>query len=556
MKRVLLLLLVLCAALSLIACRGELPPETEGETNVESADGTEAEETAAEVTPPVSLYDSRFPDATEPSVIYFTPTAPTTPENVFLSSLQGLAARYTDEHIYMGRLTDTFLPYMQKFKPDVTYTEALNGEAVSLWPLAKHYFDKGAFSGYILCTEANPVSVDIAISLSALLKAPVVIDTIQAAVDEIGYECILDVREYDDAWLRASEYWDRLDRTISFQASYTVSTCLIDWASFCGAYYTNYTGHVADEQIAKYEFLDDNAIVFGYNHSLGEGVFIAAHSLNNTNLIPTDFMSNLSVLRSFAQQTMTQPRGEIVTDPGRNVHTVTFIYSDGDNMCYAAGTQIGIYNHANKGSLPLGFGLPATSIDLCAPIMQYYYDTKTDAEEFIMSLSGVGYTDARLWTPEGRAIMSEELATFMDRSDLSYMAMLGSGWDQTMFDDFTEHDGIEGIFYVGDHYKNKDFTWSNGKPVVSQALTITGGENVDQFSGYRLAQLQLTRQSLCTDVTDVKAYSMYYVGAWCTGPDVIAKLVDGLGDNVEVVTPSTFMERIATNCKTEDAGSN
>ncbi len=554
MKRIIALLMALLTLGSLFACTPVEEDETEigGESTEDTVEET-IPETEAETEPeaePEELRLHRFPMGKEPKIVYFANGDGTREEQVLLSSLQGLACRLTEEHVYLGALSGATAEAMQKMKPDVLHTETLNGERAAVWNLMQHYYEMDAFEGYILCTESNPVSVDIAISLAGLLNGLVVIDTIQSRVEEIGYECILDVSDKDDAWLRSSEYWNQLRRDMSFQASYTVSTCLIDWAVYCGGtYYTNYLGTVIDEEIAKYEFLDDNAIIFGYNHTLGETVFIAGHSANNASLIPTDFMGNLSALRSYAQETMTQPRVEItdeILEPG-NVHTVTFIYSDGDNMCFSTGGMISYVNHPRKEDVPISYGVPATSIDLTAPVMYHYYTTKTPAQEFVMSLSGLGYSFPSTWDPEVRATMTEELAEYMRRTDLKYMIMLdGLSWDETVLSDFTEHEGIEGIFYVQGENKNGQVLWTNGKPTVCERLSFTLGRD---GAVYPQILRFLTRDTLAVNPEKTRSYSMYYVGAWCTGTDVVASLVDELGDNVDVVTPDVFMQRLIHNCK-------
>jgi len=555
MKKLISLILALLMAASLVACTGETEGETLGDTTVETSletnDETEGETLGeTDVSQVTELFGNRFPTGTEPSVIYLTNAGGTVQEQVLLSSLQGLAAKETDEHIYYGDASGVVFPYMQKLKPDVQFVDTVDGEPCTVWPLVKHFAKREEIKGYILCTESNPESVDIAISLAGLLDALVVIDTIEPTVKEIGYSCVLDVREYDDAWLRQSEYWNQLRRDMAFQQSYTLSIYLIDWAVFSGgSYFTNYTGYVAEEQKAKYEFLDDNAIIFGYNHSLGEGVFIQAHSDNNISLLPSDFMSNLSAVRSFSQESMVQPRGDVDSTAVENVHTVTFVYSDGDNMCFASGGMVGMYNHARKGEFALGWGIPATSIDLMAPTVSYYYDTKTDNDEFVMSLSGMAYTYPTAWSDEARAEMSAEVAYYMKRTDLRYMIMLDDAvgaWSEKTFSDFTEHDGIDGIFYVGLYNRAGSVVWTNGKPTVGCRMSV----GYDQIgAAYNAAAKFLSRKTLCVDVKKTRGYSMYYLICWNITPEMVGALVDGLPEHVDVVTPSVFMDRLVANCK-------
>ncbi len=550
MKRIFAFLLALLTVVSLFSCT----PAEEDETTGETGEETQAD-TAEETTPETegegeaeALRLHRYPMHEEPQTIYVTGTASVAYEQMMLSSLQGLSCRYTNEHIYLGSITDSGVSVMKEMKPDVNCTENVGDVKADVWSLVKHYYDAGYFDSYVLCSESNPESIDIAITLAGPLKAIVVEESIKAAVEEIGYKCAMDVSDKDDAWLRASEYWGQLRRDMAMHQNHGITDCLIDWAIYCGAYYANYDGYIIEECTAKYEFLDDNAIIFGYNHSLGETAFVASHAFNNASVVPTDYQRNLSVFRAFAQETMTQSRVEMtdeILEPG-NVHTITFVYSDGDNMCFAAGHLTNYVTHPRQDDVPISYGVPAMSIDLTAPSLQNLYNIKNENQEFIMSLSGLGYSFPSQFTPEGRAQMTEELAEYMRRSDLKYMIMLdGKAWDETVVSDFTEHEGIEGIFYVQGESKPAQVLWTNGKPCVGERHSFTLG-----YDGVYNEMIRfLTRDSLPVDPTKQRSYSMYYVGAWCTGTDVVASLVDQLGENVDVVTPDVFMQRLIHNCK-------
>jgi len=560
MKKILSLLLVLLMLGSLIACNGNTD-ETESDTRAETADETAEEtagqsletesETAEQITEAITA--GRLPKGKMPSTVYFCRQGPGGGDmslDYLFGSLQGLSAKYCDEHVIYDE--GTFDRYFNAYIEDMMgapISETVDGKPVTVQSLAEHYYGMGFIKGYILCSEENPASLQVGVSLAGLMDGLIATEKNRDMLDQIGYECLFDARECDDAWLRASEYWSRLRTDISFAQPHGLAPHLVDYAILCGGtYFTFYQPADPEGHAATYEFLDDNAIVFGYCGDLGEWGTVYSFSGLNANMIPSNYVANLATLSSFVLENPKQKRPAVSEDV-ENVHTITFVYSDGDNLSATIWNfPLGVYSSSQRGQFPMGWGMPATGIDLVAPAYAYYYDSMTENDEFVMSLSGVGYTFPAAWTAEARAEMTEELADYMRRSDIQYMIMLDDApgaWDEEVFADFTEHDGIEGIFYVGAYNKNGNVVWTNGKPTVGCRSGFTGGYEGTYNDILRFLQ----RKTLSTDVKKTRSYSMYYVGAWCTGMDVVESLIEQLPEYVEVVTPGVFMERMVANCK-------
>ncbi len=555
MKRILALLLAILMLGSLAACTGE-PEETADET--ESDTTAEAEKETAEIESETTeeiveaISKGRLPKGTMPSTVYFCRQGPGGGDmslDYLFGSIQGLSAKYCDEHVIYdeGTFERFFNAYIEEMIGS-PISETVDGKPITVESLAEHYYDMGFIKGYILCTEENPASLQVGVSLAGLMDGLIATEKNQQMLENIGYKCLFDARECDDAWLRQSEYWDQLRRDISFAQPHGLAPHLVDYAILCGGtYFTFYQPADMEGHAQTYEFLNDNAIVFGYCGDLGEWGTVYSFSGLNANMVPSNYVANLASLSSFVLENPKQKRP--AKTEAENVHTVTFVYSDGDNLSATIWNfPLGIYSSSQRGQFAMGWGMPATGIDLVAPAYAYYYDTMTENDEFVMSLSGVGYTFPTAWTAEARAEMTEELADYMRRSDIQYMIMLDDApgaWNEEVFADFTEHDGIEGIFFVGADNQNGYVVWPNGKPTVGCRSGFTGGYE----GGYNAILRFLQRKTLSTDVTKTRSYSMYYVGAWCTGMDVVASLVEQLPDNVEVVTPGVFMERMVANCK-------
>lgn len=533
----------------------ETTVDTINET-VETADETVAE--AAEV-----LIDSRFPKANQAKVIYRLSEPSNFADKLLLASIQGLAAKHTDEQILItSGAIDLYLPYIQNDWGTAVETK-VDGNAVNIQSLAEHY--KSSIKGYILCsmTEGDD-SIDVAVSLAGLLDAVIATKSNYRMLENMGCECLLDVTECDDQWLRESEYWDQLSRDIAFEQPSSMAPKLVDYAILCGAYFNFYDGRNSNEHKAMYEFLNDNAVVFGYNNTLGEFDTVKSFSELNIQMLPSDHAYNLSTLSGFPLESLTQKRASDAASDAKNVHTVCFIMSDGDNMQWMLNnfaTENKWYGSPLRGTFDIGWGIPPTSVDLAAPMATYLYDSMTERDEFIMQLSGLGYTFPSKWGSEQRQTMAAELADYMKRSDLRYAEILDdNGFTENALSDFTAQDGIEGLFYIEySHYaaRNGKVIWTNGKPAVAARYRLWAN-NSD--SSIDTLATRINRAS--TDPTDEKAYSFVIVHAWSgmkngqlsdggNTMDAVAALIDKFEDDVEVVTPSEFMDRLIANCKPE-----
>ncbi len=575
MKKLVSLLLALLMLGSMVACTGDDTPDTTEDTTGDVLEGGEetAEDTVEETEAETAIddlfggiEDGHFTKAvTAKTIYYMNPTtlwSHSTAGMLALGSLQGLVARCCDEQIYlMGSDENTeYVRTVTERDWNVTWSDTVDGKEISLENLLAYYADKNVYKGYILCSDENEESQYVAVSIAGLIDAVVVMEENKALLENLGFKCLLDVSDKDDAWLRQSEYWDQLNKDIAIERlfhpregviSYGGLPGLIDLAVLNGAYATVYNGYVKEEHAAHFEYLNDDAYIFGWYIPIGEDGVVDSLGRINAGIIPADTVKNLSVLTGFSLDSIQQKRLNDAAMDAENVHTVTFVYTDGDNLWWFTEgpfitTDRYMYYDPNR-TFSVGWGLPATSLDLMGPVATYLYETKPIQDEFVMSLSGTTYTYVSRWDEAARAEMSENLAAFMERMDLKYMVLLddSAGTRDDIFADFTEHDQIEGIFYVGYDWKSGRVIWTDGKPTVHYRNYF----DYSAAGGYESYLNWLQRDTLSTDPTKTRSYSFYYINAWGTHMDSLTSFVNELPDNVEVVTPSEFMDRLVANCK-------
>ncbi len=507
-------------------------------------------------------FDSRFPKGVQAETIYIIDSYSDLSENLLIASLQGLAAKNSTEQILIkwGDI-DYYLPKITE-KWGTVLTETLNGEEITLNALTEHY--KTIINGYILCDSQNGDTVNTAISLAGILNAAIATEKTKDMLESYGYTCVLDVSDKGDKWLRNSEYWKMLNRDIAIEQLYTSAPRLVDYAILSNAYFNFYNGKNQEKHTKMFDFLNDNAIVLGWNNILGEVETIKSFSSLNSQMIPADHATNLSTLSGFKLEKLTQKtiNSEINTE---NTHTVCIIMSDGDNLQWALRYYANnpyFFASEHRGDFKMGWGLPPSSIDLIAPVSEYFYDNMSENDEFIMQLSGLGYTLPSLWDEPVRLEMAEQLAQYMSRHNTRFVEILDDeGFSTEVLSAFTSQEEIDGIFYIGypDYYRgqNGEVLWSDGKPIVSARYSLWA--NVSDGKS-ELDYIAEQINSASTDVKSTDSYSFIIVHAWSglvdgqfvpdgNTMDAVAELVRRFNENVEVVTPTEFMDKLIKNCK-------
>lgn len=556
------LLLIAVALLSQTACNASKTANTT--TAVSTASTTPSATTTGQIKeprPPMDyIFDSSVQKAAKQATTIYLLNEPSSfSDKVTLATLQGLVANLSEEQILLqAGAYQNYRTYLTKEWGCQIQTK-VDGKSVSTESLLAHY--QNLLSGYILASEDSASdSGNVAISLAGLLNAVVVTPKNQSICEGLGLTCLLDVTDKDDAWLRASEYWEKLSRTIAVEQPLNMAPKLVDYAVMSKAYFSFYNGHNANEHRQKYSYLNDNAIVVGYNNTLGEYETVASFSGENLQMIPADHASNLSTLSGFQTAIIDQKTAAVSGETGKKAHTVCIILSDGDNVQWLMNdftTSSKWWGSSYRGKFNMGWGLPATAIDLTAPMTAYLYDKMTPKDEFVMQLSGLGYTFPSKWSSAARAEMAAKLSEYMVRTDLHYAEILDdNGLNKNVVSDFTKQEGIDGLFYIDySNYagKNGQILWTNDKPTVAARYRLWANTSDGSINSIARA---INRAS--TDSTKAASYSFIIVHAWSGASgnnlveggntmDAVAQLIKAFDSDVDVVTPSEFMNRIIAN---------
>jgi hypothetical protein len=185
------------------------------------------------------------------------------PQNAYdqltLATLQGLSTLYSSEQIFvLTQDSEAGLSAIVE-KGEVTLSDKNDSEQT--WTLAhllNHYSD--LLDGYILCSsDLTSESAEVAINLAHQFNAVVVTPDNEGLAQASGLSLVLDVTDKDDAWLRASEYFAKLNHTLAIEPDGTQGFSLVDYAVMAGCYYYDYHGGDEYMHVQTFRHLENGA---------------------------------------------------------------------------------------------------------------------------------------------------------------------------------------------------------------------------------------------------------------------------------------------------------
>ena len=488
-----------------------------------------------------------YPAAAKTAELLVLVDYPAGDEALAIGSLQGVLANRSETQILIrDGAYEKYLPYTDA---DILETRPDGGrwDAASL--LAEY---GGAANGYVLCDEKGAAA---AISVAGVLQAVVIPESLEDAAKAAGLEIKEDARGWDDAALRKSEYFKRLNQKVAVEQPASYAPKLVDLAVMAGAYFGFSDSTDAKAHTKTFSFLKDNAVIFGWNPVLGEFDTVQSFSKMNMCLIAADHGCNYSTLSGFRVGGLTQ-KTPAETASAEGVHTVCLVMSDGDNLQWITTMFSGASHYGSpvRGVFPMGWGIPACAADMAAPMAEYLYDNMTANDQFITHISGLGYTYPSKWNnPAAVEVMAKQLAQQMAKNGTRIAAVLDDrGFNAKAEDTILSQDGIDALFYFdySDYAGYKGAARAvNGKPIISARYRLWNG-----IEGCSPAEIAAAVNAASKDPESPDAYSLIVIHAW-SGLDANGEFVEGgdcmravqqmvslFGDNVRIVSPGEFVK--------------
>ncbi|MEP6662590.1 MAG: immunoglobulin domain-containing protein, partial [Verrucomicrobiota bacterium] len=294
--------------------------------------------------------------------------------------------------------------------------------------------------------------------------------------------------------------------------------------------------------------LPDAACLGWGDSSMGEDQFVSRSSSNGVFTVPANFAFNLSTLSSvrdpfITQRTYTPPPAET------NVHYVTFIATDGDNVQWDVGGFSDYFRHPARGSFNMGWTIAPSLTDLAPSVLRWFYDNSSNGPNrdfFVAGASGSGYMYPSMYPASELATHVQKLNNFMARGDLNIGEILDFNsvsridlWNQYLaqptmdalyYLEYSPYHGANGAIYFS----------TNGKPVIACRESLWGGLEEESTVISHI-------NSASRDSSSPLGYTMVAVHVWTKNLDNVRQVVTNLASDVRVVTPDVFAKLVQQN---------
>lgn len=474
-------------------------------------------------------------------------------ERTMVASLQGLVNNHCSFQIYT---LNSSQPDYKIWLEDLKDKYKISYEIISdPWQLLHIY--KKDIDGYVLYSNKTPKdpSINNACSFAALNKAIVVEEDIETKVRERGISFKEDCRGTDESWAYEKLWNKGLNHSTVIELSPDKDAALRDYALMTKSL-VFYENSIDKTNLREKVFssMRNNSICLGWGPDEFNNVSIA--SKNGVSVVAADWAYNLSTLSAFhsipvsKKSTMEIPKED-------NVHYVTFIMSDGDNLQWNLGDNYTLdkwFGFPDRNKLLLGWSMTPALYYLAPTVFNLYYKSVISGNvnnNFIVSPSGNGYMYPSKFDRNKLGQYINELNDYMKKVNQKYVAIIDdSAFEKIgLWDKFTEKANIQGMFYLDykrhDEYKGK-ILWSNNKPIVScRDLLWDSLENEEEL----VERIKSRVDAGQINVSNPDAYTFVYVHAWSKEVSNVKAVIDELekNQNVRIVTPEIFMKLIKNN---------
>ena len=213
---------------------------------------------------------------------------------------------------------------------------------------------------------------------------------------------------------------------------------------------------------------------------------------------------------------------------------VSFTISDGDNLQYDQHRMAALWRDSVRGSIPIGWTISPSLVQTAPSLAAYYISTASPNDELIAGPSGAGYMYPSDWPQAQLPTFLKLTGELMQVMKLNIIEVLDSGSSQafvnpglqTAYVDVLAPFGVKGILSGSGQTQS---TWK-------------------KISGVPVLQNLGLADSVSKTVSLIKnasaQYLNVYVMAWTMTPSNLQQVVQQLGNQYEIVKPSTLLGMI------------
>jgi GxGYxYP putative glycoside hydrolase C-terminal domain/GxGYxYP third domain/GxGYxYP_N 1st domain/GxGYxYP_N second domain len=463
-------------------------------------------------------------------------------QRVLVATLQGVVARQSTRQIYIDGGSG-YTIWRNHLSSAYGIPQAT---VASPWVLVSQF--KNLVNGYVLYdASANSNSLDAATSLCGPLNGMAADASIESTVRSYGItNRLADVRGVDAGWVWTN-YHASLSRKLVIEQKPSFSDNLRDYAVMANAY-TFFVGNTPFRSFVMSQMELDSACLGWGDASQGENTFVGDGSAHGVYTVAADWALNLSTLSSVRGAPAYQHTYAIPTVE-TNVHYVTFIVTDGDNVQWNLGDFAGYFNQPARGRFDMGWALSPSLADLAPSVLRWYFDNASNGpgrDFFIAGPSGAGYFYPSLYPAAALDSQVQNLNDCMDRADLNLGQVIdfNSFNRRDLWNKYLAQPSIDALFYLeyspynGGH--GAVLFSANGKPVIAPRDLLWSGLEEE-------SDLIANLNSYPRDPSSPEGYTAVMVHVWSKTLANVLEVVTNLPPDVRVVTPGAFVRLLRDN---------
>ena len=504
----------------------------------------------------LSAQETEFfiPKGTElKSYVVANPTVANQEYWVTLVTLQGIVSKYSSEQIYYGG--GNSLPVFSEALTNIYgLPKAVSDEITNMWDVIERY--KSYIKGYVVYNGVNERNQ--ATTLCGLLDGVAIDEKLLAPFqNKTGITNMLaDVRGMSekDIW---QTYKAQLNPRFAAELDNEIPYHLRDYCAMAGMFVFSPNGTDPTFKLEVVRELGPMPGLFGYSEVLGGAEYDAFSHVQKEGVfhLGSNMAGNLSIMSSVRDPQMTIKRPAPV-DPEEQVHYVTFMMSDGDNIAYNMWSQRFIWELPCRGEFNVGWGLMPSTVELAPAVLRSYYEEATEHDHFFAQ-GGVAGIYPSLWPKDSLIKHVQQVNRYMQAADMRVLQFIDedNAWADTdnweaggLWDIYTSQPNISGmVFYNYGGPNTAEIRFSNGKPIVCLRDVLWDGiTDSDKLAGIINSQ--------AADPYSPQGYSAICVHVWSKDLDDIKSTIEQLNPNVRVVSPEDFINLIKTNVHLETDG--
>eukprot|EP00045_Choanoeca_perplexa_P013578 m.154545 g.154545 ORF g.154545 m.154545 type:complete len:565 (+) comp16391_c0_seq1:38-1732(+) len=309
-----------------------------------------------------------------------------------------------------------------------------------------------------------------------------------------------------------------------------------------------------------------------------ELIFVGAVAAQGAFVHCADGATNLATMAGFQLPSMHQvarqsrpdssaegDRVEPSSHTDEAVHTISFLFSDGDNLGTYDQQTLQDSRHFGspmRGQVPIGWTIAPAFVELDPSAMAHLYNNATELDEFVAGPSGVGYAYPDV-LPNRRQFANVTNA-IMKKIDTRTVNLISGNPVTTVTDpvkyseEFLQQPDIDGAFYFNyfsyNELAGRILPASNGKPVIGARSWVCNMNTTEKCLFHCgpgcacIADVVKRLESLPKNSSSVEGYSLLSLDAWIMTTQDVVDMVNMLKasspNGYRFVLPSEFVQLV------------